>query len=198
MQQHQIKDTGTQGLDRCCTPERCSVCQASSTANPAVAGQGVATSSQLLAHTCGRADAKREDEGAVDGCAPQHEHASPNDVLRLQRLGQRLPKVHNHAHGLDEGGEEELPMGVELVVAAPAQEQGGCRLLPVWPATKQGTAHAASAQPQLLADAGRCQQNARELIGQAQALLKHISAAGRCRALPAKCARADWTSSSPA
>ena len=70
------------------------------------------------------------------------------------------------------GVKKSCPWGLNSSLRHLHRNGGGCKMLPVWPTTEHGTALAASAQPQLLADARRCQQNAPELIGEAQTLLE--------------------------
>ncbi len=72
--------------------------------------------------TCSSSNAKAEQHAEEDGQRPDEQQASIDDVLRGDVLGEGLPKVHNHAHGLDERVEEELPVGVELSRVTPVYQ----------------------------------------------------------------------------
>ena len=74
-------------------------------------------------HTRGCAHAKAEGDEAEHCDGPQHEGAR-RQVEGIHRASwQGLPKVHNHAHGLDQGVEEQLAVLVELVRLAPVAAQ---------------------------------------------------------------------------
>ena len=64
--------------------------------------------------TCSSTNAKAEQHSTEDAQGPYEEQSRADDVLRGDLFRQSLSKVDNHTHGLNQGVEEELPIGIEL------------------------------------------------------------------------------------
>lgn len=71
--------------------------------------------------TCSSTNAEAEQHSTEDEQCPYEEQARTNDVLRGDLFWQGLSKVDNHAHGLNQRIEEELPVRIELSRLAPVR-----------------------------------------------------------------------------
>ena len=71
--------------------------------------------------TCGCTDAEGGQHEGEYGDSPERKQAGRQVIGGAQVVGQGLSQVDHDAHGLQQGLEKQLPVGVEFRVSAPAR-----------------------------------------------------------------------------